>query len=233
MINKPLRVSHDTLGRVRSLESRFLPLRAILSSFEEVVEGLGALSEDLLRRGCLGQTNHRQLLSRLENSKRYARTFTRTSIFLQQRSNNTATLLADTLAFRNQGVAQEQNGSMVVLTRSAVFITVITLIYLPWTLVTVRSFFPVKCLADSGSKGIFGMEFFEMDQKTKSLITSPQIWIYFVTAVGTTILTMSLYYVMAGFPQIRRKKDTAVESASASHVPSSLQRGYTDIEKNI
>lgn len=141
MINKPLRVSHDTLGRVRSLESRFLPLRAILSSYDEVVDGLSALGIDLLRRGCLDQLSHRQLSLRLDNSKRYTRTFTRTSIFLQQRSNNTATLLADTLAFRNQGVAQEQNGSMVVLTRSAVFITVITLVYLPWTLVTVRRHF--------------------------------------------------------------------------------------------
>lgn len=63
---------------------------------------------------------------------------TRTAQVLQQRSNNTATLLADTLAFRNQGIAQEQNVSMIVLTRSAVFITAITFIYLPWTLVTVQ-----------------------------------------------------------------------------------------------
>jgi Mg2+ and Co2+ transporter CorA len=130
-------VSHDTLGRVRSLESRFLPLRAILSSFEEVVDGIGGLGQDLFERGCVNESSQRQLSSCLRNVKRYVHTFTRTSLFLQQRSNNTATLLADTLAFRNQGVAQEQNGSMIILTRSAVFITVITLIYLPWTLVTV------------------------------------------------------------------------------------------------
>ncbi|KAH7083884.1 hypothetical protein FB567DRAFT_561823 [Paraphoma chrysanthemicola] len=197
--------------------SYFMSWRDYIAEYEKRLLPIADTTTSTMINKPLRQTNHRQLLSRLENSKRYARTFTRTSIFLQQRSNNTATLLADTLAFRNQGVAQEQNGSMVVLTRSAVFITVITLIYLPWTLVT----------------GIFGMEFFEMDQKTESLITSPQIWIYFVTAVGTTILTMSLYYVMAGFPQIRRKKNTAVQSAPDSHVPSSLERGYTDIEKNI
>jgi hypothetical protein len=77
------------------------------------------------------------------------------------------------------------------------------------------------------------MQFFEMNQTTKRLMTSPQIWIYFVTAVGATALTMALYYVMAGFPQIRRKQDVVVENGKAMHVPNSLQRGYTDIEKNL
>jgi predicted anti-sigma-YlaC factor YlaD len=122
---------------VRSIESRFHPLRAILKIFEEVVDGLEILGRNLVASGCLDGVNQQAVESRLQNAKRYARTFARTSSFLQQRSNNTAMLLADTLAFRNQDVAQEQNGSMVVLTRSAVFITVITLVYLPWTLVTV------------------------------------------------------------------------------------------------
>jgi hypothetical protein len=137
MINKPLRVSHDTLGRVRYLESRFLLLRPILTSFEEVADGLEDLGMVLVAKGCVVAERQLQAHSQLINAKRYARAFVRTAIFLQERSNNTATLLADTLAFRNQGIAQEQNGSMVVLTRSAVFITVITLIYLPWTLMTV------------------------------------------------------------------------------------------------
>jgi hypothetical protein len=137
MISKPLRVSHDTLGRVRFLESRFLPLRPILMSFEEVAEGLKDMGTVLVAKSCAVAERQLQVDLQLANAKRYARTFGRTAAFLQGRSNNTATLLADTLAFRNQGVAQEQNGSMVVLTRSAVFITVITLVYLPWTLVTV------------------------------------------------------------------------------------------------
>jgi hypothetical protein len=131
-------VSHDTLGRVRFLESRFLPLRPILTSFEEIADGLEALGISLVVRGCVSEANQLQIEAQLGNVRRYTRTFIRTAMFLQERSNNTATLLADTLAFRNQGVAQEQNGRMVILTRSAVFITVITLVYLPWTLVSVR-----------------------------------------------------------------------------------------------
>jgi Mg2+ and Co2+ transporter CorA len=216
MINRPLRVSHDTLGRVRFLESRFLPLRSILSSFEEVLEGLEGLGSTLVARRWVIRSTQLRSKSRLENLKRYSRTFVRSAMFLQDRSNNTATLLADTLAFRNQGVAQEQNGSMVVLTRSAVFITVITLIYLPWTLIT----------------GIFGMEFFELDQATGSLITSTQIWIYFVAAVGTTLFTVLLYFAMAGFPSFWRRNGSTVQQAQDEHVPQSLKRGCTDLEKN-
>ncbi|KAF2027484.1 hypothetical protein EK21DRAFT_102554 [Setomelanomma holmii] len=193
--------------------SYFMNWRDYIDEYEKRLLPIVSAKE----RTCVTKTVHQKISSRLANVKRSCRTFMRTGIFLQQRSNCTAVLLADTLAFRNQGVAQEQNGSMVILTRSAVFITVITLIYLPWTLVT----------------GIFGMEFFEMDQVTKSLMTSPQIWIYFVTAVGATVLTMALYYVMAGFPKIRREKETAETSEQSSHVPTSLQRGYTDIEKNL
>jgi hypothetical protein len=73
------------------------------------------------------------------------------------------------------------------------------------------------------------MEFFEMDQATLQLTTSPQIWIYFVTAAATTVLTVALYYNMAGFPQIRWKGGVNA-AASDEHVPYSLQRGYMDIE---
>jgi hypothetical protein len=73
------------------------------------------------------------------------------------------------------------------------------------------------------------MEFFDMDQATHRLTTSPQIWVYFVTAAATTILTVALYYVMAGFPKIRWKGHVDV-ATSYKHVPYSLQRGDTDIE---
>lgn len=73
------------------------------------------------------------------------------------------------------------------------------------------------------------MEFFEMDPVTQQLLTSPQIWIYFVTAVGTTILTMVLYYMMAGFPKLRKVRND--NQMNPDYVPSNLQRGYTDIEE--
>ena len=138
MINKPLRVDYDTLTRVRSLETKFLPLRAILTSFEEVVTGLEMLGSALLDRAHVQTNDQGQAAFHLRSMRQYCQTYVRTALFLQQRSDGAAKLLADTLAFRNQGVAQEQNSSMLLLTRSAVFITVITLFYLPWTLLTVR-----------------------------------------------------------------------------------------------
>jgi len=71
-----------------------------------------------------------------------------------------------------------------------------------------------------------------MEQKTQRLMTSPQIWIYFVTAAGATIATVLLYWAMAGFPQFGRKSENESDVARENHVPRSLQRGYTDIEKN-
>ncbi|KAH8702725.1 hypothetical protein GQ44DRAFT_631370 [Phaeosphaeriaceae sp. PMI808] len=210
--------SYQTTMRVNPLwlhgvihASYFMRWREYIAEYEKRLLPIA----DTTTATMINKPLRRQVTSQLENSKRYAKNFMRTAQFLQQRSNNTATLLADTLAFRNQGVAQEQNGSMIILTRSAVFITVITLIYLPWTLIT----------------GIFGMQFFVMDAKTQRLLTSPQIWIYFVTAVGTTVLTMALYYFMAGFPQVHKKQDG--DEAEVDYIPRNLQRGNTDVEKNL
>ena len=81
-------------------------------------------------------------------------------------------------------------------------------------------------------QGIFGMEFFEMDPKTQRLMTSPQIWIYFVTALCATLFTICLYYAMPGLWQLRRKQRDVAEQGNNVHVPKDLQRGYTDIEKS-
>jgi hypothetical protein len=75
------------------------------------------------------------------------------------------------------------------------------------------------------------MEFFDMDKTTQHLTTSPQVWIYFVTAAATTILTMALYYFMAGVPKVQWKRHVGCDEKE-DHVPHSLKRGYTDIEKH-
>jgi hypothetical protein len=81
-------------------------------------------------------------------------------------------------------------------------------------------------------QGIFGMEFFEMDLATHRLTTSPQIWVYFVTAVGATVFTVVLYYVMAGVIKFRSQSHFFGDVPEDHYVPRGLQRGFTDIEKN-
>jgi hypothetical protein len=81
-------------------------------------------------------------------------------------------------------------------------------------------------------QGIFGMEFFELDKDSHLIKSSPQIWIYFLTAVGATIFTMALYCVMAGLPQIRREQNGTIKKAEDDDIPCTIQRGCTDIEKN-
>lgn len=73
------------------------------------------------------------------------------------------------------------------------------------------------------------MEFFELDSETRSLTISPQIWIYFVVAVATTILAAIPWYLMAGLPHIHQRPQN---NSGDALVPLSLQRGYIDVEKN-
>jgi len=137
-ITETLLVNHDTLGKVRSLESRFLPMKAILANFVDVLDELKDLSESLAADKVISGADVKSANRRLENSRKQCLAYSRSADFLAHRSDNTARLLADTLDFKNQWVAQEQNLKMLILTRSAVFITVLTLIYLPWTFVSVQ-----------------------------------------------------------------------------------------------
>ena len=108
-----------------------------MENFIDVLAELQTLTTEFRATQIITAAEERSSARRLQNQRRQADAYSRTSQFLQRRSNNTATLLADTLAFKNQSVAQEQNISMLRLTRSAIFITVLTLLYLPWTFVTV------------------------------------------------------------------------------------------------
>lgn len=109
---------------------------------------------------------------------------------------------------------QIQNSSMMLQTRLAVLITIITLVYAPWTLITVSCYpiFIVRAATDSVVQGIFGMEFFVMDEDTQRLKVSPQIWQFFVTGLAMTFLTLLLYFVMGGFPKYKVRRAATVRS---------------------
>lgn len=69
--------------------------------------------------------------AQLQNDRRKCVGFFHNANHLQQRTEATAQLLANTLSFRDQVIAKEQNGNMLQLNKSAVFITILGLIYVP------------------------------------------------------------------------------------------------------
>jgi len=131
-IDEPLRIGYDNLSMLISLETRFLQVPAILDTASET---LGEICS-LLGSMSAVAAQHPGTLS-LKNQLRQCKGYTRTAAHLQQRTQTTARLLADTLSFRDQVVAKEQNGNMLQLNKSAVFITTLTLLYLPASFVAV------------------------------------------------------------------------------------------------
>lgn len=72
-----------------------------------------------------------KLASQLKNHHRRSVAFSRTAGHLHQRTQTASQLLANTLSFHDQVVAKEQNETMLQLSKSAVFITTLTLFYVP------------------------------------------------------------------------------------------------------
>lgn len=132
-INEELRIGHGHLSSLISIQKDFLQIPTILEAAGDVLTELNALvSSDAAN----------QETQKLKNIQRQCETYSRTATHLQQRVQITAQLLADTLLFRDQVLANEQNGNMLQLNRSAVFLTTLTLLYLPASFLTVS---PPSC----------------------------------------------------------------------------------------
>ncbi|KZL65473.1 magnesium transport protein transmembrane region, partial [Colletotrichum tofieldiae] len=99
---------------------------------------------------------------------------------LRLRVQGTTQLLGNTLSFREQFATKSQNDSMLHLNKSAVFITTLTLLYLPSSFVAT----------------FFGMNFFDLNQEGTRIIGTSMIWIYVVSSAALTIATFLLYRLL-------------------------------------
>ncbi|KAI0139926.1 hypothetical protein F4776DRAFT_567118 [Hypoxylon sp. NC0597] len=172
-IEGPLRVGYDNLHSLASLDNLFLQASTLLSHGEDVLRELSsAFNHEGLKDRAPGMTDT------LENYRRQSVAFCRTATFLQRRAQTTAQLLADTLSFRDQVLAKQQNSNMLQLNKSAVFLTTLTLLYLPASFVAT----------------FFGMNFFDLDQESKRIVCTPMIWIYITSSILLTLFTFLVYY---------------------------------------
>ncbi|KAI4864856.1 hypothetical protein F4820DRAFT_323183 [Hypoxylon rubiginosum] len=173
LIEEPLRVGYDNLSTLTSLDSRFLQVSTLLSQGEDVLRELSsAFSQGKLNYETAG------VIATLDNYRRQAVACCRTAAFLQRRAQTTAQLLANTLSLRDQILAKQQNSSMLQLNKSAVFLTTLTLLYLPASFVAT----------------IFGMNFFDLDQESHRIVSTPMVWIYVVSSAMLTLATFSVYH---------------------------------------
>ncbi|EWG54138.1 hypothetical protein FVEG_17252 [Fusarium verticillioides 7600] len=170
------------------LESRLLQMLALLGSSDELLEGLSSLC----RNWHPDSTGHdRQSaisgLTEFQNHQLKCRAYVRTAEYLQKLTEKNTQLLANTLSFREQLYAKAQNDNMLRLNKSAVFITTLTLFYLP----------------ASFAATFFGMNFFDLDDSGDQIVMTSMIWIYFVSSAGLTIGTLLLYHVLLNKTLIR------------------------------
>lgn len=137
-IDEPLSLKYHNLSVLSKLEGHFLQMPTILAGAIDVLDELSALI------GSVDNTPSTQFgLQNLNNQRRQCITYSRTSMHLQQRVQSVARLLADTLLLRDQVVTSEQNEQIFQLNKSAVFITRLSLLYLPPSFIAVstRQFF--------------------------------------------------------------------------------------------
>ena len=126
-------MTYDNLITLVSLEKRFFKALALLSGTNDILSDLGALEESTSSSGAA------LACSWVRNHRRQCDAFWRTATYLQNRARTTAQLLSDTLALQDQVIAKDQGANMLQLNKSAVFLTTLTLVYLPGSFVAVSA----------------------------------------------------------------------------------------------
>lgn len=133
-IDEQLRVGFENLSTTMSLQKRFLQISTLLAPAADVLDAMDTLLKSI------SQTiaNHPGT-QQFKNYNRQCISYSRMATNLQHRSQMTAQLLTDTLSFRDQVVAKQQTENMLQLNKSAVFVTFLTLFYLPASFLTVST----------------------------------------------------------------------------------------------
>jgi hypothetical protein len=152
-IDEDLRVNHQTLTTIRFIENRIHPLLAIFASLIKTLEALEKLNETISKRGGAQETDSSAVSDLLKNFRSHINGYVENAKFLLKRSGGIAQQLSDTLAFKNQLVAQSQNNYMLKLTMSTVddsstirVVTLVTLVYLPFSFMAVGIYLAIYCL---------------------------------------------------------------------------------------
>ncbi|KAF6834743.1 hypothetical protein CMUS01_06060 [Colletotrichum musicola] len=184
------------LTELAYLENRFLQIPTILTASKEVLEDLISFCNDQ----CHGKNKRVSSYARASSFQfrqyhRRCKAFARVADYLQQRAQKINQLLANTLSFREQLDAKSQNAIMLRLNRSAVFITTLTLLYLPPSFVAT----------------FFGMNFFDLDKDNDRIVGTSMIWIYVLCSTALTAGTFLIYHLLLDttrLGQLRQKFTT-------------------------
>ncbi|EYB26801.1 hypothetical protein FG05_09151 [Fusarium graminearum] len=169
------------LPKLAYLESRLAQIPFLLAASNDVLAGLSSLCQGLLcNTDDHLQESARTAMVQFNQQKSYCEVYSRGAQCLQLQSQKITQLLANTLNFREQSLAKVQNTTMLRLNKSAVFITTLTLLYLPPSFVAT----------------FFGMNFFDLDESADRIVATPVIWIYFLCSAVLTLGTFVFYHIL-------------------------------------
>jgi hypothetical protein len=178
-LNEPLRVQYPTLRQLVSFEVRLAKAVAVLELTRILLSQLNTFVSTTTPDS-MSDLATPELVTQIHNHQLQCDTYTTTAGFIRQRAQTLAQLLSSTLSFHDQNISNEQNANMFRLNKSAVFITTLTLVYLPASFVAT----------------FFGMNFFSMNEEAGRIVGSSMIWIYVVSTVVLSSLTMAFYYIL-------------------------------------
>lgn len=142
-IDQPLLVGHEHLGTLYKIKNKLHQATGILANSSALFVEMRSLIEQLQNGSQIKLAG--SMTSDLRNREREGGSYIRTANAMQDRVQSNIEFLSTTVILRDQVVAKEQNGimmeqndnmmaqnhNMIRLNKSAVFITAVTLVYLP------------------------------------------------------------------------------------------------------
>ncbi|EXK25064.1 hypothetical protein FOMG_18252 [Fusarium oxysporum f. sp. melonis 26406] len=169
------------LTQLAFLETKLIQTPVILQATQDVLGELSSLFDEQfwVVHTVKGTSDH-PVSCQFKQYHRNCQAYARVAQSLQERTQRITQLLVNTLSFREQLNAKSQNENMLKLNKSAVFITTLTLLYLPPSFVAT----------------FFGMNFFELDKEKDQIVSTSMIWVFALCSALLTAGTFLLYHLL-------------------------------------
>ncbi|KAF4629741.1 hypothetical protein G7Y89_g8405 [Cudoniella acicularis] len=197
-------LNFETLQTLSHLAGKLIPIPAILEASARTIVSIREMNKRLASFDREPELSQEELLRIAKTGHSLQATESRLQSYLASfqvlhaRIENLKKFLADGLNLQNQDIAAEANGLLLTLTKDTVddsatvrLVTLVTLIFLPASFIS----------------SLLGTNLFAFDPNTTNFEISRQFWIWVVTTVPLTLLTIGYWKYITYRQQMKKARE--------------------------
>lgn len=204
-------------SQLYEIEEALLPLEPTLTNLEKTFQSFEELLKHVLQRSAVKRPKFVQctedFVTQLSRERMRIQMWTNNAIFLLRKHAAVAQLLDSTVALQRNDLMTELTQSTVDDSGTVRVIGAITLIFLPMTAVGVSWSKVANWSNADVSQTIMSMPLFDVNETSKTLTVSPDVWKFFAFAVPLTMITL-IFWRIEAWRMHKKRQRVEIEACS-------------------